>query len=253
MKTSYAAGFAEVYDRLYSGFAISAAPKIYRFHQEHSQAGVGRFLDLCCGSGQLVRYFADQGYYSTGIDLSAAMLEKARANAGQHLEAGTIELRESDVTNFSIDSPVDLVTSTFDALNHLPDLDALTRTFSCAYKALAPGGLLIFDLHTVTGLRQLNHIQVRDDADILLVSRINYDPQHDRAFAHISGVYCDPSERNWLRFDQHTSVTAWRTSDVLDRLAGVGFSWAVPSALDQLGDIVSEPDSRARLFFVARR
>ena len=256
MRTSYAVGFAEVYDRHYANFAQSAARAIHRLHETTREPGriePYRLLDLCCGAGQLMRYFADRGYEAIGVDRAPAMLEKARGNAGPHLDSGAVEFHEADVTAYLPSSPVDLVTSTFDALNHLPDFAALEAVFARAAEGLAPGGMFVFDLHTLRGIRSLNHIHVRDDEDLLMVSRINHDPENNRAFAHISGVYQVPEQPNWMRFDQHASVTAWSVGDVLSALKRAGFSSSVPSTLDRLGEPLTDPESNPRLFYVARK
>lgn len=45
-----------------------------------------RMLDVACGQGRLTRYLAASGATVTGLDLSAAMLGKARAAGGEHIE-----------------------------------------------------------------------------------------------------------------------------------------------------------------------
>src|SRR3970282_198166 len=40
-----------------------------------------RLLDLCCGTGQLAKVLADQGFRVAGVDGSAAMGEFSRATA----------------------------------------------------------------------------------------------------------------------------------------------------------------------------
>lgn len=43
--------------------------------------GCRRILDIACGTGEQVRMLAEKGFEATGIDLSAAMLSRARAGA----------------------------------------------------------------------------------------------------------------------------------------------------------------------------
>jgi tRNA/tmRNA/rRNA uracil-C5-methylase (TrmA/RlmC/RlmD family) len=75
--------WARFYNEVGSGFAVSVAPRIRRFYETTE---VGRstrtLLDVCCGTGQLARHFLDHGYEVTGLDLSDAMLDYARLNAG---------------------------------------------------------------------------------------------------------------------------------------------------------------------------
>src|SRR3989304_4826542 len=73
--------FAWFYNRywgdLFAGRFLVAIEQLVLSHLP-SQA---RLLDLCCGTGQLAKVLADQGFRVTGVDGSAGMLGFARANA----------------------------------------------------------------------------------------------------------------------------------------------------------------------------
>lgn len=85
----YGATFAQVYNRLWAGFARDVAPRIRELYEQFPIAQENRtVLDLCCGTGQLARHFLDRGYRVIGLDLSEPMLELARQNAGPHLAEG---------------------------------------------------------------------------------------------------------------------------------------------------------------------
>lgn len=68
----------------------------------------GRAIDLGCGTGVNAIYLAQQGFDVTGVDLSAAALERARARAA---ETGVeVEWVQGDVTGLpAADVPYDLV------------------------------------------------------------------------------------------------------------------------------------------------
>lgn len=66
------------------------------------QAGE-RILDLGCGTGQLSQQIADLGAEVIGIDSSAEMIERSRANY-PHLT-----FQVGDATNFRFDVPFDAV------------------------------------------------------------------------------------------------------------------------------------------------
>ena len=50
----------------------------------------GRLIDLGCGTGRLLLHFARRGYSGLGVDLSDAMLEVLRQNAGREGLAGAL-------------------------------------------------------------------------------------------------------------------------------------------------------------------
>jgi len=73
-----------------------------------------------------------------GIDSSPAMLEQARAGAA---DAGvTLDLREGDMRDLSLDEPAGLIYCPFRALLHLPTWADRRRTFERVAASLEPGG-----------------------------------------------------------------------------------------------------------------
>ncbi len=109
-----------------------------------------RVLDLACGTGTAALLFAAQGYTVTGIDGSATMLEVARQKAAD--EGADVQFLQQDMRAFTAPEPVDLLTCFYDSLNYLTDPADLARTFACMRHALAPDGLVVFDMNTRAGL-----------------------------------------------------------------------------------------------------
>ena len=100
-----------------------------------------RILDLCCGTGQLLRPFIAAGYRVTGLDDSPSMLDYARQNAPE----GTYVL--DDARTFHLPDTFDAVFSTSASLNHIMSLRELTQVFRNVYQSLHPGGIFVFDLN----------------------------------------------------------------------------------------------------------
>jgi len=84
---AYGPKFATIYNLQWGGFARQVAP---RLQEVYEATPLGReqktLLDVCCGTGQLALYFLEQGYWVEGIDLSEAMLQYARENAGEWVQ-----------------------------------------------------------------------------------------------------------------------------------------------------------------------
>jgi ubiquinone/menaquinone biosynthesis C-methylase UbiE len=81
-----------------------------------------------------------------GVDLSGDMLGKAQDLLSSQA-LSNVELRKENITNMASfsDQSVDVVISTV-AFHHLPDIEALDRTFSEVHRLLKPdGGLYIVD------------------------------------------------------------------------------------------------------------
>ncbi|MHB8646772.1 MAG: class I SAM-dependent DNA methyltransferase [Thermomicrobiales bacterium] len=109
-----------------------------------------RLLDLACGTGTAALRLAAQGYEVIGIDGSAPMLAVARQKATE--DGAAVQFIQQDMRAFTAPKPVDLLTCFYDSLNYLTDPADLVRTFTCMRHALAPGGIVVFDMNTRAGL-----------------------------------------------------------------------------------------------------
>lgn len=121
----------------------------------------GTALDVGCGTGTLLRHLSERGWKAFGCDPSEAMVELARSknpDAVIHL---------ATATNFSAPPLLDLITSTFDVLNHIPALENVREFFERSSRALAEDGVLIFDTVTPNDIAQnwprYAHIESRAD------------------------------------------------------------------------------------------
>jgi SAM-dependent methyltransferase len=102
-----------------------------------------RLLDVGCGSGQFAVAAAARGAQATGVDLTPAMLDQARALAAEVGHA-TIEWRQADATALPVaDAAFDIVTSR-SMLHHAADPAA---TLAEMRRACASGGrIAVLDL-----------------------------------------------------------------------------------------------------------
>jgi SAM-dependent methyltransferase len=209
-------------------------------------------LDLCCGTGQLALHFLDNGYQITGLDLSEAMLDFARANAAAYIVAGLARFSQGDAADFTLDGHFGLVVSTFDALNHLPDFDALKSCFRCVYPVLEPGGAFIFDLNTYKGLRNWTGISVEDGHDLMLVTRALYDETSQKAFMRISG-FITAGNSLYERFEETTYEVGFELSAVRAALLETGFRAVRFSKLQDLEVAVEDPERESRIYVIAEK
>jgi SAM-dependent methyltransferase len=103
-------------------------------------AGADRVVELGCGSGRLLAVLADQVAELHGVDSSEEALRLARKNVPP-----SVELHRGDMETFEVGGDFDRVLIPFNGIYCLPDTDSVRRTFVQVAKALAPGGLLVFD------------------------------------------------------------------------------------------------------------
>lgn len=250
---AYNPSFARVYNLRWTQFAQNVAPRL-RAYYESTPVGQENhtLLDLCCGTGHLAVHFLDNGYQVTGLDLSPAMLDYARANASAYIVAGLAHFITADAANFELDDQYGLVVSTFDALNHLPDFTALKSCFLSVYPRVAPGGSFIFDLNTSAGLRSWTGISIEDGADLMLVTRALYDVDSQQAFMRVSG-FIAVGDGLYERFEETAREVGFELAGVQEALFETGFHTVRFSRLQDLYAPVEDPERESRIYIIAEK
>ncbi len=247
---AYGTAFARVYNEHWTHFARDLAPRILDFYTRGGAPVENpSLLDLCCGTGQLALFFLEHGYRVTGLDLSEGMLHYAADNARAYVETGQARFVQGDAAAFTLDDSFGLVVSTFDALNHLPNLDALGGCFRAVRAVIREDGRFIFDLNTRAGLKRWNYVNIQEGDDLFLTNRGIYDGG-DRALAHIAGFVRDEDGR-YTRFDETVYNTVFDLAVVRELLLETGWHDAYFARSDALAVPLSQPEAEGRVFIVA--
>ena len=250
---AYGEGFARIYNQRWTQFARQTAPVLLEFF---SQTPAGRaersLLDLGCGTGQLARYFLEQGFRVTGLDLSAAMLEYARDLCADYIASGQARFARGDITRFSVADHFGLVTATYDVLNHLEDLDALRHCFRSVFPALVDEGKFIFDLNTRLGLRRWGGISVEDTDELCLISRGVYDERGGRAWTCLSG-FARAGRDTYRRFEETVYNVAFDLAEVQKALLQTGWASVYFARFPDLATPLDDPEREGRVFVVAHK
>ena len=97
-------------------------------------------LDVGCGTGALIQTFEKFDINCDGIDLSALMVEKAKAN-GVNAEHKSI---------CEVNKKYDAVVAVFDVLNFVSP-EELTEFLNCVHTSLNEEGIFVFDINTLHG------------------------------------------------------------------------------------------------------
>jgi SAM-dependent methyltransferase len=127
-------GFAEWYAQW-----IGDKPPLIAAHPELLPAVDGeRVLDIACGQGRMSRYLARQGADVTGVDISAAMLGKARAAGPQDITYARADVTRPPAAWWD-GRPFDGCTSEL----ALMDIDDLAGALSTVTTVLRPGGWFV--------------------------------------------------------------------------------------------------------------
>lgn len=115
-------------------------------------------LDVGCGRGELMETFQKYGIACDGIDLSAMMVDKAKAK-GLSVEQKSI---------CEVDKKYDAIVSVFDVLNFVTP-DELMNFIDCVHDALNDDGLFVFDINTLHGFENVAEgTMTQEEGDMFL-------------------------------------------------------------------------------------
>jgi len=247
--SDYTADFARAYELLWSGFARQVGGTLIQYFKSVALEQMPRrVLDLCCGTGQLARTFAEEGFTVVGIDLSEAMLAHARRNTEAYAERVTF--MQGDAANFSLDAPVGFAVSTYNALNELPDESALRACFACVRAALVEGGTFVFDLKTRAGLAAWTQLSLRDTETATILMRGTL--RGDHASNRIT-TFLREDDGRYTRVDFTLENTVFAFDLVLRLLQETGWRSArVAGGLD-LSKPLHDPEKQDRVYVVAQK
>jgi len=142
---AYSTDLAYIHDVGFGDFARGAVPGVLSLLRRNG-IREGLVVDLGCGSGIWARELLRAGYQVLGVDISPAMTALARENAP---DAKFVTASFHDV---KLPACV-AVTALGECFNYAFDqsngLRALQQLFRKTHAALAPGGVLVFDVALV--------------------------------------------------------------------------------------------------------
>ncbi|MEX2107226.1 MAG: class I SAM-dependent methyltransferase [Solirubrobacterales bacterium] len=134
-----------------------------------------RLLDVACGTGKSFIPMLDRGWEVTACDISASMVELARAKVGDAARLSVADMRDLPKLG-----EFDLVWCLDDAVNYLLSTDELEQALSGMRANLGPGGLLMFDVNTLQCYRTFFAEEVvieRDGRRLIWRGRASADTQ----------------------------------------------------------------------------
>lgn len=108
----------------------------------------GHGLDLGCGTGRVTVQLAAELAWTLGVDLSLAMLERARRSLGE-LPPGRLALLAADVRRLRLGRRFELIVAANDPLAHLAAGEDRDRVLAvvAAHLSANPRGRFVLDAH----------------------------------------------------------------------------------------------------------
>jgi SAM-dependent methyltransferase len=238
------------YDLLTEGYAYDRwTDGLERLAEEHGLRG-RRLLDVACGTGKSFLAFLERGYAVTACDVSAGMVRIADAKAGGRARCVVADMRAlPDLGAF------DLITCLGDALNHLPDLEAVARTLDGMAANLAPGGLAVLDLVTLAAYRALPDAVAEDEHRLVVWNGGAATIEESGGAAVLAIDVFEPVGELWSRSTIRQTYRHHPVADVLALLPQAGLELA--ALRGQAVGAVLEPyeseDAHPKAIVLARR
>ena len=234
----YGKAFARIYDKKWSFWG----PKVWSFLYKKIKAGCPSsrtLLDLCCGTGSLIRLASKQGYICTGIDKSPHQIWNARRNAP------SAKFFIQDIRKLSVKESFDIITCMFDSLNYLTRTRDLVTVFRKAGAHLNPGGLFIFDMNTYEGLEDgWRKTFVIHDPGFTVITESSFEKITARGRCLITGFI--KTKGNYARFQEEHIERGYKPREIERCLDLAGFSYQKYD-----GNTLKAPGKRAgRLLYI---
>ena len=237
----YGEDFAAAYNQRWAFWG----PKVWPFlskQVERLRPGARSWLDLCCGTGSLLRFVCEAGLEAVGVDVSSHQLRHARRNAPG------ARLVRADVRELDLGRTFDVVTCLFDSLNYLTAKRDLARAFRRARRHLADDGVFAFDMNTLDGIRC--HWQaafVFRDPGRILINETVFDEKRQLGICRITGFVKQGCL--YRRFDEEHIQRGYTPDEIDDLLSGARLTFTKYD-----GHSFMRPrDNAARLLYICRK
>lgn len=122
-----------------------------RIFATYSKSAPKSVLDVGCGTGSHALALAERGYSVVGIDISRAMIRKARAKAAKKLLS--IEFAVQDMQKLKLKKSFDSAISMFGAFGFVHEYCGVVATLKSLRQHLNKDGLLIFEFWNIGGIK----------------------------------------------------------------------------------------------------
>ena len=214
--------FAEIYDRLMDNVKYDSWADYYVRLLSIYGVREGKVCECACGTGNLTIPLQRAGFQMTGVDQSREMLWQAAQKARK--QGMAIPFVQQDMKTLNLHRPMDAVIATCDGINYLLTDEELKSFLRAAWRAIRPGGALIFDVSTPYKLREqlCSGLICEDREDITYIWQNRWQEktatvQMDLCF------FLKEKDGRYRRTEEHQQQRAWDAQTLKNLLLQAGF------------------------------
>ncbi len=204
-----------------------------------------RLLDMGCGTGNLTVRLARRGFDVIGQDASPEMLSYAAEKSGE------VQWICQKMEETELGEEIDVIVSTLDSINHLPDKQTVERCFKRAAENLKTGGAFVFDVNTVYKHREVlgSNTFVYDVDGVYCVWQNEFDPRDNGVDIELD-LFFEEDDGTYTRGGESFREVAFTEEELREMLAEAGFE--VVNVWEYL--TFSEPNEQSeKLLFATRK
>ena len=214
---------AGVYDRLTEDVGYERRADYLEKLFKKSRIPVHTVLDLACGTGSITELLMERGYEMIAADASPDMLAAAREKTERKPGIAPVYLCQS-MPELDLYGTVDAAVCCLDSLNYLTSPKDVQRTFQRLHLFIAPGGLLVFDILSLSGLQELDgQVFLDEREDVYCVWRADFE-KHSRICTYWMDIFTQREDGAWDRNIEEHRERAYEVEELRTWLMEAGFT-----------------------------
>lgn len=240
--------FASVYDDLTVNVDYKRRAEYIADILREQGIADGLLLDLACGTGSLSVEFSKMGYEVIATDASPDMLMEARDKAyDQELNIMFLCQRMEETDLYGT---VRAIVCALDSINHLPDIEALNKTFTVLKNFIDDGGIMVFDVNTLYKHREVlgNNTFIYDEEKVFCAWQNRL--LKDNRTVNINLDFFRKNGSVYERYNENFNEIAFTDDEIVNAVEGGGFK-----VIARYDDLTGEAptDKSERIYYVVRR
>ncbi len=234
----------------FAAYSAELAPRLLDMAFELEWTGRS-LLDLACGTGEVVCWFAEHGFRTVGVDSSTQMLRFGTTRAES---AGlNADFVVGDIRNFKANGQYEMVTCLGGSLNYVPALRDLEAVFRLAQSAVTPGKLFVFDILTIQGLANYGNkdrVVFDNGNDMMIIVRETFNFEI-LALTRQYSILRYADKTGWQRAEETHTLRGYPVQAVTSLLTRTGFK-LLRTLTPDLRSAENQRDAEQLLFVASR-